>query len=522
MASNQHVTVSLGAVAQSRAPVRARDPRTNRTALLAGIFAVVFCAAGSWIPSFWGDEAASIMSAERPLPSLFRMLGNVDAVHGTYYLMLHFWIEVFGASPLSVRFPSAIAAGLIVAGTVVLAERLASYRVAVFAGLVCLLFPRITFMGAEARSYALSAACAVWLTVVFVGLIARRDRRILPWAAYAALLAVTGYVFLFAMLIVVAHLAILLTVSRDHWMRRTWLLSVAIALALTAPVIFYAVAERNQIKYLSVRDALTPWNLLVVQWFGNVVYAAFAWALVVAAALIAWRMRREGRTLRRLSLPLVAACWALIPTIILVAANGIHSVYSARYLSFAAPGAVLLIAWMLSRIPGTMRLRLPLRSSRIRRMPVAVAALIALLLAAAPTYVLQRGPYSENNSDWAQVSATVGSHAKPGDAIVFDESTIPSLRLRLAMHVYPQDYVGLDDVMLRVPFTDNAWWWDKLDTLKSVSGRLDAVGRVWVLEYRAPGEPTDRYGMADLRGLGFRVTHSYPEHASTVYELQRS
>src|SRR6185312_5693405 len=68
-----------------------------------GLITTVIVAIGSWIPSLWGDEAASVLSAERPLPSLFRMLGHVDAVHGTYYFLLHFWVALFGASPFSVR-----------------------------------------------------------------------------------------------------------------------------------------------------------------------------------------------------------------------------------------------------------------------------------------------------------------------------------------------------------------------------------------------------------------------------------
>src|ERR1700709_768814 len=83
--------------------------RVGVVAVVLGAAGLVLSAAGSWIPSLWGDEAASVLSAERPLPSLFRMLGNVDAVHGTFYLFLHFWVSVFGASPFAVRFPSAIA-----------------------------------------------------------------------------------------------------------------------------------------------------------------------------------------------------------------------------------------------------------------------------------------------------------------------------------------------------------------------------------------------------------------------------
>ena len=111
--------------------------RVGPTAAVAGAIALVVTWLGSWNPSFWGDEAATVMSAQRPIASLFAELQQVDAVHGLYYLFMHFWIGAFGPSELSARFPSAIAVGLVVAGTVVLGSRLAGLRFGILTGLVC-------------------------------------------------------------------------------------------------------------------------------------------------------------------------------------------------------------------------------------------------------------------------------------------------------------------------------------------------------------------------------------------------
>ena len=145
--------------------------RSIGTAVALGALATVVSLLGSWIPSLWGDEAASAMSAQRSIPSLFRMLGHVDAVHGAYYLGLHAWVQVFGASAFSLRLPSAIAVGLTVMAVVVLVRRLSTRRVAVAAGILCAVLPRVTYMGEEARSFAFSAAVAAWLTVLLVAAI---------------------------------------------------------------------------------------------------------------------------------------------------------------------------------------------------------------------------------------------------------------------------------------------------------------------------------------------------------------
>ncbi|MDQ1582187.1 MAG: mannosyltransferase [Microbacteriaceae bacterium] len=503
------------------------DRRSRITAIALGVFATVLSAAGSWIPSFWGDEAASIMSAQRPLSSLFVMTGHVDAVHGTYYLLLHFWINLFGSSPFSVRFLPALAVGIAAVGVFVLARRLGGYRVALFAGLIFAFLPRVTYMGEETRSYALSAAGAVWLTVLLVRLLARQERRILPWAGYAVLLALSAYLFLFTLLMLAAHAVILLSVTRERRMLRAWLLASVAGIALVSPLIYWAYRERNQISYLASSGATAPNSIIVDQWFGNVGYAILAWAMVVIAfvlAGIAWRRRRsisagdaadaavERNSVLTPSTPglpslfVVSASFMFIPPVLLLLANFASAVYTVRYMSFATPGVALMLAFAVT---------LP------KRRWISILALVLLIAAAVPTYVFERTPYAKNASDWAEVASVVAAHARPGDAVVFDESTQPSKRLRLAMHTYPSAFKGIKDVTLKVPYYKNTWWWDTFYTVPQVADRFANINTVWLLEYKFPGKPADTYGMADLKQLGYTVTRSYTDERSVVYELTK-
>ena len=90
---------------------RAVSPRGLHASLpwALGIVGAVVGFAGSWIPSYWGDEAASVMSAERSWSSLAELLGNIDAVHGLYYALLRVWVGAFGTAEVATRLPSAIA-----------------------------------------------------------------------------------------------------------------------------------------------------------------------------------------------------------------------------------------------------------------------------------------------------------------------------------------------------------------------------------------------------------------------------
>lgn len=481
-----------------------------------GAFATLVSTLGSWIPSLWGDEVASLLSAQRPLPSLFEMLGHVDAVHGTYYLGLHGWIAVFGSSPFALRFPSAIAVGLCTAAVVLIGLRLSTVSVAVAAGLLCAVLPRVTYMGEETRSFAFSAAIVAWLTLILIDLILARGHRRMLWVAYGALLTVGIYVFLYLALIVAAHAILLLWSRPDRAFVRRWLLTLLIAGILASPLVYWAAREHAQIAYLASDQEITPNSILVALWFGTFWYAVLAWALIglgiVGAVIDLVRAPHQvaGARWRTPRFDLVAACWLVVPSALLVGIGMFIPVFTGRYLSYCAPAAAMLMAAGLAFV------------SRGRR-PVFWVAIALVMALAVPVYLSQREPNSKNGSDWAEISAVLGEHAQPGDAVVFDESVRPSRRPRLAMHAYPAGFAGLKDVTLHVPFTRNTSWSDTAYTVaQSIDrGRFDGVQTVWLIEY-AEGGHVDSSGLAALLAHGFTLTGHFRQHMSVIYELRRA
>jgi mannosyltransferase len=448
-------------------PRAANRPQTRRiTAAALGVLGFLVAFAGSWIPSYWGDEAASVLSAQRSLPSLFRMLGNVDAVHGTYYVFLHFWVGAFGTSPLATRLPSALAVGVIVAGTFLIGERLASVRVGIAAAVVCAVLPRVDFFGGEARSYPFATAIVVWLTLVLIVLIGRRERRWLPWLGYALLLALGVYVFLYGALMVPVHLAYLASTRSGRRQLSRWAGAVVVAILLSAPLLAIAYQQRGQISFLSNRRHLNWRSIFIYQWLGNGYLAALVWALVVCAivlAVLAWRRRSE-----RDELVILAGLWMLLPVGLLFGISVVVPTYDLRYLSIGAPAVALLAAVGIARVPWRFG------------PPIAVAAVVAL---AAPTDVGQRQPNAYNvSSDWSAAAAIVGAHGHRGDAIVFDATTRPSQRPRLAYRLYPASFGGLADVELKSSFTTRTLLWDSTYQLDQVKSRLAGVHTVWLLE----------------------------------------
>lgn len=462
----------------------------RRVAVVIGAASALVAITGTWIPSFWGDEAASIMSARRDWASLWALLGTVDAVHGLYYAVLHLWIDVVGTSPFAVRLPSGIAVGAASAGLYLLVRRRAARDTAVIAAIVFAVLPRVTFLATEARSLALATAAAVWLTLLMLRLLDARMQRGWWWG-YALGLALGTYLFLYLALLIPVHAVVVaLELRLEGRLRgtrlRPFLLAWASAALLAAPIAVVAISQRDQIAFSRPWRAVTTQAVLVEQWFMLETVALVAGAFIVVSIAVAARRRGRAWSANR-QLLLLGAAWLVVPTAALVLVAAFASLgYTPRYLAFCAPGAAILIAIAVSALPH-------------RWMQVTSVVVIAAL--AVPAYLDQRSPYWKNDgTDWQTVAEVVAELAEPGDGIVFDESVRPSRRPRLAMHSYPGGFDGLVDLGLVRPYDETSQLWDVTAPLAEVSDRLDGIDRVVVVSRSRHGVDDDT---ATLRREGF-------------------
>ncbi|GAA4486769.1 glycosyltransferase family 39 protein [Microbacterium panaciterrae] len=489
-----------------------------RWAVIVGLFAVAVSAAGSWIPSLWGDEAASLMSATRPLGTLWPMLSYVDSVHGLYYLGLHAWIDVFGPSAFSIRFPSALAIGVCAAAVVWLCGRFGTIRFAILAGVFTATLPRLIFAGEEARSYATGAALAAVLVVILVEIARREGRARGGWIAYTAVLTVAIWVFLYFALMVAA-LAVVVACSaplRRRW--RAWAVSTGIALVLASPLAWFGFLQRRQIAFLAIRETITPKVVLSDMWFQEWWFAVIAWVVVLVAVvpfvIETVRIRRAGGRLG-LRLETVALAWMSVPMGLLLVASPFVAGYTARYGTFSAPAVAIMMALGVRRLARLGRSRWVVG--------LAGLAVAAVLIAAVPVAISQRGPYSKNASDWNDVSTFIRTNAKAGDGIVFDDGARPSQRTRLAKDTDPSAFRDVTDLLLKTPFQNSYTWYDQTYSIPHAAqlGRFDGVSRVWVVELKFEGA-VDSWGLRDLTDLGFHAVRRVEGYGSVILLYERT
>lgn len=499
-------TLTAGQVTAT-GPLALRLPWRRFAAAAVGVVAGLIAVIGAGNPSYWGDEAASVLSAGRDLPSLMQLLGHTDAVHGAYYLFLHFWMGIAGTSEAAVRFPSAVAVGLAATGTVALGRRLIGLRLGIFAGLIFAILPTVTRMGAEARSYALAIAAAVWVTVWFVELTRREETRRHVWVLFGVAAAASLYLFLYLAFLVLVQLTALSAFRSSRLVRRRWLEAMIVTGVCAAPILYTALSQRGQISFLAHRGYANAASVFVGQWFGSPVFAVLAWAFIAIGVAAAFDRSRRS------DLPgvLMVLVWFSAPTVLLLAGNAwLSPMYNRRYLAFCAPAVAVLIALGIARLAA-------LASDRRLRGIVVGIGLIALVGLAIPRYVAQRGPYGKDGgSDLRQTAEVVAAHASPGGAILFDTAVKPSRMPRLAVDLYPQSFTGLADVALLTPYVDRPSLWDAIAPTDSLAPAILRYDTVWVIESGAHQPDVDR-----VRALGYRVEQTLPVHRTIVYELSK-
>ncbi|GAA0964230.1 glycosyltransferase family 39 protein [Frigoribacterium faeni] len=483
--------------------------------LLAGVLALVVGVVASWVPSYWSDEATTLAAARMPLPDLLAFVGQRDAVHTVYYVFMHGWIGLFGESEFATRLPSAIVAGLGAAGLLVLVRMLTNRTTAVLAAVIYAVLPRLTLEAAEARPYALTAALAVWVTVLV--LVASRRQSRWWWLAYGLALAASIATYVPFALMVAVH-GVFLALAPAQRRRRGarhrllgWSISTGAALLATAPVIGTVLGERTRLLGAddpSTGADVTWWTVLVEPWFAtSIAYAVLGLVLLI---LLGTRLRDRSRTPG--SVVLLGALWVALPVgLLLLVGLVLAPVFQARLVVFAAPGMCLLLAVAITGF---------------RRRWVSISLIVLLVLASAPTWVIQRQPTGKGGgADLSQIASYIEQQARPGDAFVLDSTGTVSTRPRQALYAYPDRFDELDDVAFVRSgfadgrFTDVTLGLDDETQRADLQERLADVDRLWIARLQV--DALDDPDLRTLGGLGYDLAQEHRTGRSVVYLFVR-
>jgi mannosyltransferase len=498
-----------------------RVPATDP--LIVGVLGAAVSLGGAGRPSFWYDEAATISAAySRSLGQLWRMLGNVDAVHGLYYVLMHGWFQIFPPTEFWSRAPSGLAIGGAAAGVVVLGKQFSSRNVAVSSGVVCGILPRTTWAGIEARPYAMSMMAAVWLTVLLV-VAARRESRWV-WLSYGIALALSILLDMYLVLVLMVHVVFMCAFQRGRTVLVPFAITSVLAVCALAPFAIEVVGQVQQIKWIAPIGHRTIEDVTVQQYFERSPPFAILSALVVAAAIVVWRCTSAKLDETDRQLLTLAVAWLVVPTALIVVWSAlVHPIYTPRYLSFTAPAMALILGVCI----GALAVK-----------PWVATALVSLFaIAAAPNYVrAQRNAYAKYGMDYSQVADLITAKAAPGECLLVNDTvTFMPAPMRPLMAARPDAYRKLIDLTLWQRATDRNDVFDTNLIPEVVAKPLSRCGVVWIITQADKSMPAHEQGSALPPGplygatpafavphdLGFRLVERWQFNLVQVIKAQR-
>ncbi|MBB4714828.1 mannosyltransferase [Streptomyces luteogriseus] len=450
----------------------------------------------------WGDESVTFQVAQRTVPQIWRLLHDVDAVHGLYYLFMHAVLTVHPGEVV-LRLPSVCAATATAGLVAALGVRLAGPRVGLGAGVLYAITPMAGHYAQEGRSYALVAAGVAGATLMLVRAVGEGGVR--AWWPYGTVVGLTCVLHELAVPVLGAHAVTLalLRVPRRVW--SGWGRAAGAVALLVLPLVWVSQGQAGQVAWL-VPPGWDRVGRLARNFSPGPAGPVFWGALLLMAVGL-----RERRT-AAVALPLL-----LVPPGILMTVSQVRPLYHDRYVLYALAGASLLVAAGAGRVARELgRVRFDGRRMRVGARPVRALLGVTGVLALTVTFLTQLPVHRQDRSathrpdNLAVVSALAVRQMRPGDPVLF----VPSVG-RLAALAYPKGFQRVRDIALRESAPRSGTLWGLEATPGELRRRLASVDRVWVVAERSaldprrsPPDPVERTKLAVL-AQEFTVREEY-------------
>lgn len=405
-------------------------PPQRATRSLEGIWlvagATVFVAAVAvgvvlrfWTRSeLWLDEALAVNIAHLPLSQLHQALKE-DGAPPLYYVLLHYWMVLFGTSDSAVRALSGLLSVLTLPVAWVAGRRYGGRSAAWAVVLLLATSPFAVYYGTEARMYALVmflTACG--FVALDRALRGPKPGNLVAVALVTAALLYTQYWSLYLIGVLGLYLLVRCLVAPGRGRAKSWwaLGAVVVGCLAFAPWWSTFVYQSRHTgtpwaapaNFAAVINAITGFtdNQATLSTGGSdqgrllaVLYFVFAALAIFGIARDRWHIDLDLRTRPKAR----GVAFVVIGTLFVAIGGGIlsHSAFSPRYAS------VIYVPWLLLVALGLLTLESP----KLRAV-VLLAGAAAGLAAAVPNISTQR-------TQAKPVVEVLDAHVQPGDVVAF-------------------------------------------------------------------------------------------------------
>ncbi|WP_242176257.1 MULTISPECIES: glycosyltransferase family 39 protein [unclassified Pseudomonas] len=399
-------------------------------------------------PYMWSDEAFSVLLS-RASPPLIWYHTSHDVHPPLYYIVLHYWMAMWGEGVEAVRSLSALL-GIATVALGVFLTRLVSHRhTAIMAGLLLALSPMAVRYSQEARMYALMALLLMGATIALIHWAKAPNNQ--RWLAVYVVLMIAGfYTHYFTALCVVAHWCYLLLVSIRgktssplHY-RTWWWANVCIVLAygpwlyslldlLTHTDLLYGEGGVSWIEKSSVYTLPSSvWRTLIAS-KGLTLFWGGYWLLPLVLVYVAVRNVIRDKSASQAYGGLVI--FVFVPLLLTFLISLFMSVFVERYVIFSLVALPLVIALIIEKFP-----------LRAVRWGIVLGVLLLEISGLSRLYQQHEdfdGSRIEIDFPIGKISDYIFDNAMPGDQVVVKAgvlqfSVIYYSRMAIAPRVYIQ------------------------------------------------------------------------------------
>ena len=376
--------------------------------------------------SLWYDEAISTWAAHQS-PSQILEVSKDDNNFFSYYLLLHYWVGLFGDTEYSVRLPSALAGIFAIFVMYKVGCLLFGRNEALIASLILALSPLHVYYSQEARVYEIMTLLSLLSFYFFLKVFGRGDLR--AQAGYVLCTSALVYSHVYGLFVVLAqnlYLATAFLISKPFGLREEtrkpglgrWIFLQVLLFVLYVPGL---VLLAGWVLDPHGRGWIEPPSIGVV-YSDAVIYAGspllLMLLLVLSLLATAGLIREDAAGREKLWLLLT---WFLVPVALPLTVSLFSTpIYFYRY-GMAASLALYLVA---AKGVGVASGALASFQGARSRKPLGFGGNMAWLIAAAMLIglscgVLWRHFDTIDKTQWREAARYVESHARANDLVLF-------------------------------------------------------------------------------------------------------
>lgn len=400
--------------------------------------------------SLWIDEATNALVSKMSIADIFAKFLPNDVHPPLYYLILKYWVAVFGNSEISLRIPSVVFGIAAIYVTYLIAQKLVDTKAALISALLMSTSGLAIYYSQEARLYALTTLLVSLAVYLYL------KEKWLWFSIILPIIGLTDYVSLF--IIPVFFLA-----APKNWRR--------LIVSLIPLITVFGLWSSVFIKQLSaglhqqgsiwwdVMGNLSLKNMLLIpvkfilgriSFDNKIIYVSI---VVFASALFGFLLIRAWKSVRILWL------WLVAPVLLGIFASFVIPTLSYFRFIFCLPAFYILTAAGLERVGKYKYLLLSM--------------VLAINILSASYYLIDPKFHRE---DWRSAASAIGS-----DKIVF-----PANSQKEALTYYGKggQIIGVNDLTL----ADNEIWLSRyaqpiFDPADTVRKKVESMGYNRVAEY---------------------------------------